>query len=107
MNSKNMLSPQAMEEIEKYFKLRLASVSRGSIGYEADNALDDFLSDCNFVYVANGGSVIHTRKFCSRSYTAGAVPFSIAYEKGFRTLCPKCAKGSYVEKLLKDRIDKE
>ena len=98
-----LLSEQFQEEINDYFRLRLSKVGRGSIGHSADNVLDAFLRDCHFVYIADGGSVLHTEKFCSRSYSRGPVPFDIAYEKGYRTLCPKCARNSYIERLLEER----
>lgn len=100
-----LLSTQVKEEINDYFRFRLSKVGKGSIGSRADDILEDFLLSCHFVYIADSGSVLHARKFCSRSYRTGPVPFEIAYERGYRTLCPKCAKGSFVEDLLREQLD--
>ena len=107
MPGKYNLPPQVAEAMEGYFRLRIAGVGRGYFADEAYRTLDDFLRDCHFVFVANGGSVLHTERYCGRTYSKGPVPFDLAYEKGYRTACPKCAKGSYIERLLKDRITNE
>ena len=103
MPQKYNLPPQVAEAMEGYFRLRLAGVGRGSLADEAYRSLDDFLRDCHFVFIANGGSVLHSERYCGRTWSRGPVPFDLAYEKGFRTPCPKCAKGTYIDVLLSDK----
>lgn len=102
MPQKYKLPPQVAEAMEGYFRLWLAGVGRGHIGDEARRTHSDFLRDCHFVYIANSGSVLHSEWYCSGAYSLGAVPFKLAYEMGYRTPCPKCAKHSYIEDLLKN-----
>ena len=103
MPQKYNLPPQVAEAMEGYFRLRLAGVGRGRIGEEARHTHDQFIKDCHFVYIANSGSVLHSEWYCSGAYSLGPVPFNLAFEKGYRTPCPKCAKGTYIETLLREK----
>ena len=106
MLQKYNLPPQVAEYIEGYFRLRLAGVGRGYLADEARHTLDYLLKDCHFVYIANAGSVLHSERYCSRAYCS-PVPFDLAYEKGYHTLCPKCGKGTYIEMLLREKNDNQ
>lgn len=98
---KPQLSDSTKKEIQDYFEKQLLSKDR--LYYKADNLLDEMLRACDFVYIADGGSVIHSRKWCGHVPT-NMVPFDVAVRFGYTKPCKTCGHGTYVERLLSEII---
>ena len=93
------VSDNTKAEVHNYVTKKLANASKRDLCYVSRDALEDLLKECGFVFIADNGSVIHSRRFCGNAY-GDPVPFETAYKKGFRKLCSKCTPGTYVETLL-------
>lgn len=93
------LSDSTINEINGFFEELLTS--KRYIFTEANSTLEMMLRSCKFVYVTDGGSVIHSRRSCGSAFNS-MVPLDLAIKFGYTKPCKTCGRGSYVEKLLSE-----
>ncbi len=95
------LSESTIKEIQSFFYSRLENSSKANLWWAIRNADYEFYKACGFVFVTDGGSVIHSKTDCGNGYNI-PVPLDLAYKKGYRKVCTKCGPGSYIEALLNE-----
>lgn len=89
------------KEITELFEKTV--VNKTYLYREANNALEMMLHLCDFVYVADGGSVVHSQRMCRNAYNT-MVPVKVAVKFGYTKPCKACGMGTYVERLLSEII---
>lgn len=96
------LSENAKNEIHDYFEKLI--ISKKYLHSEATSTLEMMLRSCGFVYVTEGGSVVHSRRTCGNVYNC-MLPVDMAVRFGYKKPCSTCGRGSYVEQLLAERVN--
>ncbi len=96
-NSKNF-SDETVYEIIKYFRGQKYS-SKRELYDKTEKHINELLKDCEFVYIAENGKVIHSIRYCGGVLCRHA-HIEQAIKHGYNRMCPKCGAGSYAEVLF-------
>ena len=88
-------------EIKRYFEQNKYPFKK-NLGHDVHNDLEYLLKSCDFVYVSEFGSVIHADRFCGNGFL-DLVPIHEAIAHGYTCICARCAYGTYVESLVREK----
>lgn len=91
------LSDSTIKEIQDFYHRDF--ISRDNLTWKIRTITDQLLKACDFVYVAEKGSVIHASYSCGAGFNT-LVPIDIALKYGYNRPCKACASGTYVEDLI-------
>lgn len=97
------LSENTIKDVQSFFYSRLEHTSKANLWLSIRNVDYDFYRACGFVFVTDGGSVIHSKTDCGNGYNI-PIPFDLACKIGYRKICSKCGPGSYIESLFDEQF---